>query len=293
MKIPEFIPFKFGKFESNLQRRLGVVGIGRWALLRKAVGETPNLTIDINDMIDRETLELDLGCTAVELVEFLEYSADRRAIDRDLYEAGIIWIEGLEDDLKSFYGAGKRPIPKRPAIFRKNSETLPHLSEKFQDVQETIGISEHERTNERTERKERTNEQAFEDFSPITKQIQEWAETFGTIGNRYKTEPAYLESFQLLKNEGKTATEAHEILKAAAAKDRVFCIATKRKRKDPHSWLQNRDWSRDYDNEMKLYKEENQETAKGGIQNGASKNHRDAAREYANAAKRHAEDSGL
>jgi hypothetical protein len=302
MKIPEFIPFKFDKFASNLFRKMGALGVGRWALLRKAVAETDGLFIDISDMIDRETLELDLGCTPNELTEFLEYCADRKAIDQELFHVGTIWICELDEDLTPFFRAGKRKIPTLPNKSRNFPIVDPQVTEFSETSQQVEEFSEtllandgkfgHERTNERKERKERTNENAREGIS-IQSEITEWCRVFGSVGNRYDTEAAYLEAFQLLQNEGSPPKMAHEILKNGAAKDRAFCMATNRKRKDPHSWLKKRDWVRDYDQELKEHQNQDQKNiAKGGIQNGKS-TRADEARAYTDAAKLHAEASGL
>ena len=163
MKMPEFIPFHFDKFTRNLSVKHGPAGLGRWMLLKKSVAETETLSLNINDPIERETLELDTQCTAQELSDLLDYSAQRGMIDANLYATGIIWIEKLDEDLGPFFRAGKRKIPQRPATFRKNSETSAQLSEKFQEMLPPIGIPEHEHahgtracvTNERTN--ERTN----------------------------------------------------------------------------------------------------------------------------------------
>lgn len=154
MKIPEYIPFHFDKFNSNLFRKFGAVGIGRWCLIRKAVAEQPKLTINLNEICDRESLELDSGCTTKELDELLDYAAQRGMIDANLYGTGILWIEGMDDDLGSFFRGGKRKIPERPSISRKNSETSANLPEKFLEVADETGISEHEyaRVYERNER---------------------------------------------------------------------------------------------------------------------------------------------
>ena len=134
MKMPEFIPFHFDKFTANLFKRHGAAGVGRWLLIRKAVAETETLYLNLNDPLDRETLELDTQCTPNELTELLDHAAQRGMIDLALYSSGILWIENLDQDLKSFYSSGKRKIPTRPAMSRNFSETLAHLSEKLQDV---------------------------------------------------------------------------------------------------------------------------------------------------------------
>ena len=162
MKMPEFIPFHFDKFTANLSKKHGCSGVGRWMLIKKAVAETDTLTLNINDPIERETLELDTYSTPEELTAMLDHAAQRGMIDPMLYGTGIIWIEKLDEDLGAFYRGGKRKIPSRPAISRKISETLGHLSEKFHEVTPSLGIPEHEhagdarayvtneRTNERT-----------------------------------------------------------------------------------------------------------------------------------------------
>lgn len=103
----------------------------------------------------------------------------------------------------------------------------------------------------------------------LQNEIQAWATVYGSIGNRYKTETAYIEALGMLKAEGWPEKQAIEMLKIAASKDRTFCIATRRKRKDPHTWLSSRDWVRDYEQELKDHNSQ-ENTAKGGRINGKS-----------------------
>ena len=300
MKIPEFIPFHFDKFNSNLFKRQGAAGVGRWCMIRKAVAEMPQLYIDLNDPSDREGLELDTDSTPQQLTDMLDLAAQRGMIDANLYATGILWIENLETDLGRFYQTGKRNLPKKPPLQGKITISDGHLREKFHEVEATTvessdksgqlqGIPTHETKRNETKRDD-THENAREEFSSkisITKEIAEWCEVYGSVGNRYETENAYLEAWQHLQNEGSPPKMAHEMLKAAAAKDRTFCLATQRRRKDPHSWLKKRDWVRDYDQELKEHKEQESQktTAKGGLQNNGksnARNYTDAAIEHAN-----------
>lgn len=301
MKIPEFIPFHFDKFNSNLFKRQGAEGVGRWCMIRKAVAEMPQLYIDLNDPSDREGLELDTDSTPEQLAAMLDLAAQRGMIDADLYASGILWIENLETDLGRFYQTGKRNLPKKPTLHGKIPRSEHDLMEKFHEVEATMvessdksgqlqGIPTHETKRNET-RRDDTHENAREEFSSkvtITKEIAEWCEVYGSTGNRYETEAAYLEAWQLLQNEGSPPKVAHEILKSGAAKDRTFCLATQRRRKDPHSWLKKRDWVRDYDQELKEHKEQESQktTAKGGINNGKS----NEARAYTDAARKYVDD---
>lgn len=279
MKIPEFIPFHFDKFNSNLFKRQGAEGIGRWCMIRKAVAEMPALFIDLNDASDREALELDTDSTPQQLTDMLDLAAQRGMIDADLYAVGILWIENLDKDLGRFFTTGKRNLPKRPTLQGKISRSHPDLQEKFHEVTETSiensdnsprlsGIPTHETKRNETIQDEtkRTNEQAH---ANLQNEIQAWATVYGSIGNRYKTETAYIEALGMLKAEGWMEKQAIEMLKIAASKDRTFCIATRRKRKDPHTWLNSRDWVRDYEQELKDHNSQ-ENTAKGGRTNGKS-----------------------
>jgi hypothetical protein len=137
MKMPEFIPFHFDKFNQNLFRKHGAIGVGRWCLIRKAVAETPTLTINLNDISDRETLELDSGCSETELSELLDYAAQRGMIDAQLYGSGILWIENLDTDLGRFFTTGKRHLPKRPQLNGKIPVSSVNFVEKFQEVEQS------------------------------------------------------------------------------------------------------------------------------------------------------------
>jgi len=125
-------------------------------------------------------------------------------------------------------------------------------------------------------------------------QIESWAEKYGGIGpKRRKTEAAYIEAVKAIMGDGKTETYAHMVLGQGATDDRAFCIAVGRKRLDPHNWLSERGWERNYRKELESHNEvQNSKTAKGGIQNGKS-TRADAARAYTDAARQHADDSGL
>lgn len=297
MKIPEFIPFHFDKFNSNLFKRQGAAGVGRWCMIRKAVAEMPQLYIDLNDPSDREGLELDTDSTPEQLTAMLDLAAQRGMIDANLYATGILWIENLETDLGRFFTTGKRHLPKKPTLHGKIPQSDSNLMEKFHEVEVTTvesydkseplqGIPTHETKRNETKRDD-THENARENLS-ISKEIFEWCEVYGLVGNRYETEAAYLEAFQMLVGQGSPPKMAHEMLKNAAAKDRTFCMATQRRRKDPHSWLKKRDWVRDYDQELKQHREQESQktTAKGGLQNNGKSNearaYTDAARKFVN-----------
>lgn len=177
MKMPEFIPFHFDKFNQNLFRKHGAVGVGRWCLIKKAVAETPTLTINLNDISDRETLELDSGCSERDLTELLDYAAQRGMIDAQLYSNGLLWIENLDTDLGRFFKAGKRHLPKRPQLhgkiplssvdfsekFQEDEQHATNMQEKFLEVGEKIGIPTHE--TKRNETNERNEENARERIS--------------------------------------------------------------------------------------------------------------------------------
>lgn len=157
MKMPEFIPFHFDKFNQNLLRKYGAIGIGRWCLIRKAVAETGTLYINLNDVVDRETLELDADCTPDQLTELLDYAAHRGMIDAALYSEGTLWIENLEVDLGRFFTTGKRNLPKKPPLQGKIPRSDSDFKEKFHEVASEVGISTHETKRNETKRNERTN----------------------------------------------------------------------------------------------------------------------------------------
>lgn len=120
--------------------------------------------------------------------------------------------------------------------------------------------------------------------------IAAWAEAWGTIGQRRKTEESYIEAVKMMMGDGGSEIEAHETLRRGAADDRAFCIAVGRKRQDPHTWLKNRGWERDYTQELNSFKEIT--NSKTSSQNGITKRV-DEARAYTDAAIKHANDSGL
>jgi len=115
--------------------------------------------------------------------------------------------------------------------------------------------------------------------------ITAWAEIWGTIGTRRKTETAYIEAVKMIMGDGGSEIDAHNALGRGAAADRSFCIAVGRKRQDPHTWLANRGWERDYTQELNSHKEiQNHKTQ---VHNGKS-DHKTTARDYADAARDHA-----
>jgi len=116
--------------------------------------------------------------------------------------------------------------------------------------------------------------------------IAAWAEIWGTIGTRRKTENAYIEAVKMIMGDGGSEIDAHNALGRGAAADRSFCIAVGRKRLDPHTWLANRGWERDYAQELNSHKEV--QNSKTQVQNGKS-TRADEARAYTDSARRHAE----
>jgi len=113
-------------------------------------------------------------------------------------------------------------------------------------------------------------------------------EAYGSAGNRHDTERKYIEAITTLKGDGWPENNAHKMLIEKAAQYRVFRIQTQRKPKDPANWLKDRTWTTDYVQEMENFKIENSTKEKNGKSTRA-----DEARAYTDAARQHADDSGL
>jgi len=293
-KIPEFIPFHFDKFNKNLFAKHGPIGVGRWCMIRKAVAEMPSLTIDLNDISDRESLEIDSGCTTAELDDLLDYAAQRGVIDAQLYATGILWIENLDVDLGRFFTVGKRNLPQRPRLqgkipvsdrdFVENSSKSAQDQEKFHEVGSENGIPTHETKRNETIRDDTNETRVCENFH---EKIIAFIEAYGSAGNRHDTERKYIEAITTLKGEGLPESNAHKMLIEKAAQYRVFRIQTQRKPKDPANWLKDRTWTTDYAQELENFKIENATKEKNGNTNGNPP--KTAARAYTDAARNHVE----
>lgn len=102
--------------------------------------------------------------------------------------------------------------------------------------------------------------------------VEKFIEAYGGIkGTRREIEVAYIDAVNMLNGEGIADSAAHELLSIQAARDRDFCKMATQTRNNTANWLKKRLWEKNYDDELRIFKEtQDSKTAKGGLKNGTS-----------------------
>jgi len=125
----------------------------------------------------------------------------------------------------------------------------------------------------------------------MAKEAAHFIEVFGVGQKRFETEAAFLETVTALMSAtgggmGYRARDACTMLQTKAAQYRAFCLAVNQIQLHPPKWLRGREYMTDW-----LKEKENQKNTKT-VYNGKS-TRADEARAYTDAARRHADESGL
>lgn len=134
-----------GKTLSILFNHFGHEGISAWWLLLERISRTRNHNIRIGNPEDLEFLAAKMHFTPERLQKILSKMAELDAIDKPLFEAGIIWSQNFVDNLTDVYGKREGFLPSKPELLTtetnvSDSETKFPIPESTQTKQkETKG----------------------------------------------------------------------------------------------------------------------------------------------------------
>jgi hypothetical protein len=112
-----------GKTLTILFNHFGHEGLSAWWQLLECLSGTKNHVIDIKNQEDVEFLAAKLRFTPDKLMAILAKMAALKAIDSDLFEAGLIWSQNLVDRLSPVYKARNQSLPSKPVINNPVSAT--------------------------------------------------------------------------------------------------------------------------------------------------------------------------
>lgn len=111
-----------GRTLSILFNNFGHEGISCWWQLLERLSRTNNHVISLRNGEDIEYLAAKLKFQSERLKEILNKLAELGAIDKELFEGGLIWSQNFVDRLEQVYRTRKQELPSRPTLQGKETE---------------------------------------------------------------------------------------------------------------------------------------------------------------------------
>jgi hypothetical protein len=112
-----------GKTLTILENNYGIAGYAAWFKLLEVLSTVDNHVFKCRNSEDKEYLAARLKLKTKDLDSILDKMADLEAIDKNLWQHGIIWSEKFVLRLKDVYDNRRQPLPTRPS----NDITTPNL----------------------------------------------------------------------------------------------------------------------------------------------------------------------
>jgi len=109
-----------GRTLSILFNKFGHEGISCWWQLLERISRTKNHVISLRNGEDIEYLAAKLKFQSERLKEILSKLAELGAIDKELFDSGLIWSQNFVDRLEQVYRTRKQELPLRPVIDTQN-----------------------------------------------------------------------------------------------------------------------------------------------------------------------------
>ena len=97
-----------------LQSQFGNDGYAFWFKLLERLASTEGHFIDCNNHMRWQLLLAKLGVNDITGVEMMKLLVEMQAIDKELWEQGIIWCQKLVDNIADVYKNRRREIPSKP-----------------------------------------------------------------------------------------------------------------------------------------------------------------------------------
>ncbi len=117
-----------------MEHKYGNDGYTFWFKLLELLGSTAGHAFDFSD---RESWQFLVAKTRIEegdIKDMLATLADVRAIDRELYQVGIIWSDNFVTGLTPVYQKRKGEMPERPCAGDGISGTRDHVVDTRHDI---------------------------------------------------------------------------------------------------------------------------------------------------------------
>jgi hypothetical protein len=106
---------------SILRRKHGNDGYAAWFSILELLGRSNGLYFDFSHPAKWEHLQAETYVYGDDLFAILDTLAALEAIDPELYEHKILWVQNLVDNTKDAFRLRQAEIPKKPAINSQNS----------------------------------------------------------------------------------------------------------------------------------------------------------------------------
>ena len=111
---------KHNKTIPLLKSKFGAAGYAVFFQTLELLGRSEGHFYDISDEIDWLFFVSEMGLSETETRLILDFCARLNAIDKELYENGIIWSENFIENLKTVYERRKSEMPSKPVIENRN-----------------------------------------------------------------------------------------------------------------------------------------------------------------------------
>jgi hypothetical protein len=112
-----------GKTMFILEEKYGNDGYSFWFKLLELLGTTPNHVIDCRNNGTEEFLQAKTHLSQDIISSMLDLLAKLQAIDPELWQIKVIWIQNFVDGIAEVYINRKRETPKRPTHLLVNSSS--------------------------------------------------------------------------------------------------------------------------------------------------------------------------
>lgn len=113
-----------GRTLSILFNNFGHEGISCWWQLLETLSRTNNHVISLNNGEDLEYLAAKLHFTPDRLNEILKKMAELGAIDKPLFEQGLIWSQNFVNRVEQVYKTRRQELPSKPTLLGKETELI-------------------------------------------------------------------------------------------------------------------------------------------------------------------------
>ena len=119
--FPHYAGASNGKTLFILQSRFGNDGYATWFKLLELLATSEGHYFSYNSPSDWQFLLAKTGVSADILTEILTILADVEAIDRELNEHKVIWVQKFIDNLADLYKRRKTEFPRKPVVSTNNN----------------------------------------------------------------------------------------------------------------------------------------------------------------------------
>ena len=167
-----------GKTLFVLETQFGNDGYAFWFKLLECLGKSEGHYYDFNDITSRVFLLAKTRLSEDNARNILSMLSDMEAIDRELWENGIIWCQNFVDRLTDVYTRRKVEKPLRPTLTINERDKCQH---KPLDNGQSDNINPQSKVKESKVKKEskKKNKTPLPSDFKISDRVKEWAKTKG------------------------------------------------------------------------------------------------------------------